>query len=137
MQNHVIDPTYFYDCIEEFSFNYNIYIVVAKDIDDEGYEIEQYALQTIRGSFQSHGVSLSQSKSGNTRSKDYHFYCKSLYRINIGDVIEYKENFYRVNEIDNDYDEWGVRAAKLKMIQLSEHQNLKAYVEYMRGEQLI
>ena len=33
-QFHVIDPTYFYDAIEEFSFNYTIYVVIGKSIDN-------------------------------------------------------------------------------------------------------
>ena len=35
-QNHVIDPTYFYDAIEEFAFNYTLYVNTGKNIDDYG-----------------------------------------------------------------------------------------------------
>ena len=86
-QNHVIDPTYFYDCIEEFSFNYNIFVVTGKTLDDYGNSVLTYTNQTIRGSLQCQGVNLSQSKKGNTDEMKYRFYCKSLYRIDIGDIL--------------------------------------------------
>lgn len=137
MQNHIIDPTYFYDCIEEFSFDYTIYVVIDKDINAEGYEVCKYQKNTIRGSLQSNGISLTQSKSGNTKSKSYNFYCKSLYRINVGDIIEYKNTFYLCKEINNDFDEFGVRGAILSMINLSDYNDLKDYINYLKGELLV
>lgn len=137
MLNHIIDPTFFWDAIEEFSFDYDIYVVTDKYIDDEGYEQRLYSKEVIRGSLQSNGISLHQSKEGNTKSKTYDFYCKSLYRINIGDVIEYKNNFYLVNDVNNDYDEYGVRAAKLTMIDLTDYQDLSDYIKYLSGEKLV
>lgn len=136
MQNHVIDPTYFYDCIEEFSFNYNIYIVEKKEIDAGGNVKRTYSKNVIRGSLQSQGVELRQSKDGNTKEMRYNFYCKSLYRIDIGDIIEYKNRYLRVESV-KDFDEYGVRECSLLMVQLTKYRDLADYIKYLRGEKLV
>lgn len=135
-QNHVIDPTYFYDAIEEFSFNYDIYINIGKTINERGMYVNEYSKEMIRGSLQSGGTRLQQSKSGTTMTMSYSFYCKSLYRINIGDIIEYKDKYLLVDSI-HDYDEYGVRSCELSMIQLTAYADLAAYIKYLRGEELI
>ena len=48
-QNHVIDPTFFYDAIEEFSFNYNLYVNTSKSVDDYGKRVLGYTLTKVRG----------------------------------------------------------------------------------------
>lgn len=135
-QNHIIDPTYFYDAIEEFSFNYNIYVVSDKIIDDSGRTVNKFEKNVIRGSLQSKGTSLVQSESGNTITMRYDFYCKSLYRINIGDVIEYKHRYLMCTEVQ-DFDEYGVRSCSLEQIQLAKYRDLKAYIEYINGGKLV
>lgn len=135
-QNHVIDPTYFYDAIEEFSFDYDIYINIGKTIDDLGRRVLQYEKQIIRGSLQSDGSEIHRDKSGTTSTHGYRFYCKSLYRININDVLEYKGNYYIVNKI-RDYDEYGVRSATLSMIQLAGYRDLADYIKYLEGDKLV
>jgi hypothetical protein len=138
MNNHVIDPTYFYDCIEEFSFDFNLYVLTENDdIDENGYTISKYELQTIRGSLQSSGSARVRSKEGNTTNKEYDFYCKSLYRIKEDDILEYKNNYYICTNINNDYDEYGVRAARLKLISLNTYRDLADYIKYLRGQKLI
>lgn len=138
MQNHVIDPTFFYDCIDEFSFDYNLYVLVENNaIDERGYTISKYELQTISGSLQSTGSSKNRSKSGSTISKEYDFYCKSLYRIKEDDILEYKNNYYICTAINNDYDEWGVRGARLKLISLTAYRDLADYIKYLRGQKLV
>ena len=136
MQNHVIDPTYFYDCIEEFSFDYNIYVVEKKEIDASGNVKRTYSKNVIRGSLQSQGVELRQSKDGNTKEMRYNFYCKSLYRIDIGDIIEYKNRYLRVESV-KDFDEYGVRECSLLMVQLTQYRDLADYVKYLQGEKLV
>ncbi len=135
-QNHSIDPTYFYDAIEEFSFNYNIYIVKENEPDDYGRINTIYEQNTIRGSLQSKGKSQNQSKKGNTETFNYNFYCKSLYRIDIGDIIEYKGNYLRVYSVQ-DYDEYGVREASLSMIDLTSYRDFADYISYLKGEKLV
>lgn len=135
-QNHVIDPTYFFDVIEEFSFDYIIFVATKKELDSRGRRIISYEMQTIRGSLQSRGKNLNQSKDGNTISMSYDFYCKSLYRIDINDVIYYKGN-YLMCDSTHDYDEYGVRQASLKMIKLTAYRDLANYVQYLRGQKLI
>lgn len=135
-QNHVIDPTYFYDAIEEFSFNYNLYVNVDKTVNEYGKRVLKYSLQPIRGSLQSQGSTVSRSKSGNTDTKIYDFYCKSLYRINKNDILEYKDEYYIVTFVQ-DYDEYGVRNAQLKNIQLSQYRDLADYIKYLKGESLV
>ena len=136
MQNHVIDPTYFYDCIEEFSFNYTIYVVEKKEIDVSGNVKRTYSKNVIRGSLQSQGVELRQSKDGNTKEMRYNFYCKLLYRIDIGDIIEYKNRYLRVESV-KDFDEYGVRECSLLMVELTKYRDLADYIKYLRGEKLV
>lgn len=135
-QNHLVDPTYFYDAIEEFSFDYKLYVLSDKTIDEYGDVKSTYSTQIIRGSLQSDGNRLVQSQTGNTTEYSYKFYCKSLYRINIGDILEYKGNYLRVNFVQ-DYDEYGVRNCDLTMIQLTAYRDLADYIEYQSGEKLI
>ena len=136
MNNHVIDPTFFYDAIEEFSFNYNIYVLTVQGIDEYGKETYTYSKNTIRGSFQPDRKRLVQSATGNTIESNYNFYCKSLYRINIGDIIEYQHEFFRVNSIQN-YDEFGCRTASLEMIELTGYRDLGEYLKYQLGVELV
>ena len=135
-QNHLVDPTYFYDAIEEFSFNFTIYTVMNKTIDDYGNVKYTYDNAVIRGSLQSDGTRLMQSQEGNTTVVKYRFYCKSLYRINIGDIIEYKNKYLRVDFVQ-DYDEYGVRNCELTMIQLTAYRDLRDYIRYLNGEVLV
>lgn len=64
------------------------------------------------------------------------FYCKSLYRIDVGDIIEYNGDFLRCNET-HPYDEYGCREAALTMIQLAAYRDFADYIKYLRGEKLI
>ena len=132
-QNHVIDPTFFYDAIEEFSFNYDIYVIVKKGLNEAGKTVITFDKQIIRGSVQSQGTVLVQSETGNMTTMRYDFYCKSLYRINIGDVIVYKNRYLLCKEV-RDYDEYGVRSASLEQIQLTAYRDLHDYVKYLKGE---
>lgn len=136
MQNHVIDPTFFYDAIEEFAFDFNIYVVDKKTVSDSGKIKTEYTKQTIRGSLQSKGTTLIQKNNGNTNTMTYMFYCKSLYRINIGDIIEYKGNYLMCDSV-RDYDEYGVRSAHLQMITLTAYRDLKDYIDYIEGRKIV
>ena len=135
-QNHVIDPTFFYDAIEEFSFNYDIYVIVKNGLNEAGKTAITFDKQIIRGSLQSQGEVLVQSETGNMITMRYDFYCKSLYRINIGDVIVYKNRYLLCKEV-RDYDEYGVRSASLEQIQLSSYRDLRDYIRYLNGEELV
>ena len=135
-QNHVIDPTFFYDAIEEFSFNYDIYVIVKNGLNEAGKTAITFDKQVIRGSLQSQGEVLVQSETGNMITMRYAFYCKSLYRIDIGDVIVYKNRYLLCKEV-RDYDEYGVRSASLEQIQLSSYRDLRDYIRYLNGEELV
>ena len=136
MQNHVIDPTYFYDAIEEFAFNYEWYVVNGLSLDELGRRITQFDKRIIRGSLQSKGTSLNFKSSGNTETMKYEFYCKSLYRISIGDFIHYKDRWLHVDNV-NDYDGWGVRSASLTMVNLNNYKDLQEYLKYLNGEKFV
>lgn len=136
MQNHIIDPTFFFDAIEEFSFDYDIYVKTGKTIDDRGYSVGGFTKEKIRGSLQPTGVSVTRSKSGNIITKDHEFYCKALYRIDIGDILEYKGNYYICTGV-SEYDEYGVRSASLKLTTLTAQKDLDAYLKYINGEEII
>lgn len=136
-KNHLIDPTFFFDAIEEFSFNYPIYVVNKDgDVDEYGNTKLTYTQKTIRGSLQIKTKQERQSKDGSTMDVEYDFYCKSLYRIDIGDIIEYDNNFLRCYDV-HPYDEYGCREASLRMIQLSAYRDFADYIKYLRGEKLI
>lgn len=135
-KNHLIDPHYFYSAIEEFAFDYDIYIEIGKSLDEYHRYVYSYEKQTIRGSLQTQGLTLRLSKSGNLQENSYNFYCKSLYRINIGDFIFYKNTWLHVESV-HEYDEWGVREASLKMIQLSQYKDLQDYYKYINGEKIV
>lgn len=135
-QNHVIDPTFFWDAIEEFSFDYTLYVNTSKTVDDYGKRVLGYTVETIRGSLQSTGSQVNRSKSGNTDTKTYNFYCKSLYRIEKNDILEYNNEYYICTRVQ-DYDEYGVRSAELNMIQLTQYTDLANYVKYLQGEDLV
>lgn len=135
-QNHVIDPTFFYDAIEQFAFDYDIFVVNNEKLDDYGRIVHTFTKSTIRGSLQSQGNRLVQNKEGNTHSMKYEFYCKSLYRIDIGDFIHYKDKWLHVDEV-HDFDEWGVRWVSLTMVNLTSYKDLEEYVKYIDGEILV
>lgn len=135
-QNHVIDPTFFYDAIDEFSFDYNLYVNTSVTVNNLGKRILQYELKIIKGSLQSQGKSIDRNITGNTITHEYKFYCKSLYRIDIDNILEYKNNYYIVTSIQ-DYDEFGVREATLNEIQLTSYRDLKDYIKYLQGEKIV
>lgn len=134
--NHVVDPTFFYDAIEQFAFDYDIYVVESEDIDDDGNQVHTYSKKTIRGSLQTQGLNRRQSKRGNTDEIRYDFYCKSLYRIDVGDFINYK-NLWLYCESVHEYDEYGVRSCSLISVKLTAYKDLKEYVKYINGENLV
>lgn len=135
-KNHLIDPSYFYDAIEQFAFNYDIYIQ-SEEIRDEYFRTTfTYSKQLIRGSLQTQGLNINRSKHGNTNQNEYNFYCKSLYRINIGDFIYYKNQWLLCDSV-HEYDEWGVREAHLTMVQLTAYKDLLEYVKYINGEEIV
>lgn len=135
-QNHVIDPTYFYEAIELFSFNFDWYPIKDTEIDELGKRVLKYGKETIRGSLQSKGTRLNQNVNRNSEDMQYDFYCKSLYRISIGDFIFYKNRWLRVFTV-NDFDEYGVRSAVLQMVELNNYKDFKEYLKYLRGETLV
>lgn len=135
-QNHVVDPTYFYDAIEQFRFTFDWFVETERQVDEYGRLTYGYTKMEIDGSLQSQGVSLRQKKEGNTNEMKYKFYCKSLYRIKIGDFILYKNRWLHVDEVQ-DYDEYGVRECSLTMVQLTNYNDLYEYVKYLEGEILV
>lgn len=135
-KNHLIDPSYFYDAIEEFAFDYDIYVKTGEVQDEYFREKMTFEKKTVRGSLQTQGLSLNQTKTGNTQTNEYNFYCKSLYRINIGDFIFYKGQWLHVDSV-HEYDEWGVREAHLTMVQLSSYKDLEEYVKYIEGQEIV
>ena len=132
-QNHVVDPTYFYEAIEQFSFDFDWYPIKDTEIDELGKRVLKYGKETIRGSLQSKGTRLNQNVNRNSEDMQYEFYCKSLYRISIGDFIFYKNRWLRVFTV-NDFDEYGVRSAVLQMVELNNYKDFKEYLKYLRGE---
>lgn len=137
MDGHIIDPTFFYDAIDEFAFEYPIYRKCEVDeIDEYGRAQAKYKKDTISGSFQTQGSNKQHITSGNKNSESAMFYCKSLYRINEDDIIKRNNNYYMVHGVHN-YDEWGVREATLSIINLNEYRDFKEWLEYETGGKLV
>lgn len=135
-QNHLIDPTWFYDAIEHFAFNYEWFASTGIRTDDHFKQLTTFDRRIIRGSLQTKGVSIELNTFGDRNNMSYEFYCKSLYRINVGDFILYKHRYLHVEKVF-DYDEFGVRSAELKMVNLSDYQDFKEYLEYLEGEKIV
>jgi len=137
MDGHIIDATYFYDAVEEFAFNYTIYYKGKGDeLDEYGRAIPQYEKSTIRGSFQTQGNRISRKLDGNIQTEGASFYCMSLYRIHINDIVERNGNYYIVNQITN-YDEWGVRKAELSVMTIQENRDFQEWLKYQTGGTIV
>ena len=132
-QNHVIDPTFFFDAILEFAFDYDWYPLQGYETDDMKRRIAKFDHKTINGSLQPQSGSINFRPEGNTNKLTYRFYCKSLYRIDKGDFVHYKDRWLLVDEVQ-DYDEWGVREASLTMVNLTDYRDFQAYLKYLNGE---
>jgi hypothetical protein len=137
-QNHVIDPTFFYDAIFEFAFDYDWYPMTGYDTDDMKRRTAKFDHQTINGSLQPQTGNINFREAGNTHNLKYKFYCKSLYRINFGDFIydSSKKRYLHVDEVQ-DYDEWGVREVSLTMINLTDYRDFQGYLKYLEGEESV
>lgn len=135
-QNHLVDPLWFWDAIEEFSFDYDWFVVGSITSDELGRDKYSYTKDIIRGSLQSQGTTLSLSKIGNTENMEYEFYCKSIYRIKVDDFILYKNRWLHVESV-RDIDEFGCRSARLKMVNLNNYNDLLEYIKYLDGDILV
>lgn len=133
MPNHVIDPTFFFDAILEFAFDYDWFPMTGYELDSMKRRIAKFDHKKINGSLQPKVGNIEFKGSGNTNSLQYRFYCKSLYRINLGDFMFYKNRFLHVDEVQ-DYDEWGVRECSLTMVNLTDYRDFEEYVKYLEGE---
>ena len=135
-QNHVIDPTFFFDAIAEFAFDYDWYAMTGYEVDDMKRRVAKFDKRTINGSLQPQTGSISFRVEGNTHNLSYKFYCKSLYRISLGDFIHYKNRYLHVDEVQ-DYDEWGVREVSLTMVNLTDYRDFQSYLKYLEGEESV
>lgn len=135
-QHHVIDPMFFYEAVEEFALDCDWYYESDLIIDDLGEKKTRFVKDYIRGSLQSQGTALKQSKDGNTEDMKYEFYCMAKYRIKIGDFIFYKNRWLHVDSV-RDFDEWGVRSCTLTMINLNNYKDLQESVRFLNGEEIV
>lgn len=134
--NHIINPSYFDDIIEEFSFEYDWYVITDIVVDELGYQKNKYTLAKIKGSLQPQGMRRNYNKEGNTTTNGYDFYCKSIYRINIGDFINYNEDYLIVVSV-SPYDEYGVRKCTLESANMSQYQDLLEFKKALTGEIIV
>ena len=133
----IIDPDFFDEAIGEFRFQYNWFIENSKKVDDLGRLVSSFDKQTIYGSLQPDASTLNQSVDGNYQSLKYRFYCKAIYRINIGDFLQDDDgNYLHVDGVQN-YDGWGVRQCTLTMVTLNQYKNFQDYIKYLNGEKIL
>lgn len=135
-QNHVIDPTYFLDAIEEFAFDYDWYPILKTEMDEMKRIVTRFDHKIIHGSLQPQASSIEFRQSGNTQTLKYKFYCSSLYRIREGDFIHYEHRYLHVDEFQ-DYDQWGVREVTLTSVNLTNYRDFQEYLQYLEGEKTI
>lgn len=136
MIHHVIDPNFFDDIINMYGTNYDIYVVTNVIRNEYGMQKSNFEKLTIFGSLQPQGTKLSQKTSGNIVSEQYKFYCKSLYRIRIGDFIVYDSKLLHITNVFH-YDEYGVRECDLEVTQLNEHQDLSEFIQFLTGDEQV
>lgn len=133
---HVIDPSYFDDAIAEFATYYDWYPQTGKTTDDLGRRHTSFDHQQIYCSLQPSESSLNQKNTGNITSKTYNLYCKSIYRVEIGDFVKFGNDWLHVDGVQN-YDLWGVRQAKLTMVNLNSYVDFRDYIRYLDGELIV
>lgn len=136
---HLNDVRYFWDAIENFSFDYDFYTFSGKSVNDKGKVIKTFTHSTIRGSLQSAGgYKKSKDKSGATVAATFKFYCKSIYKFNIDDFICTQDGQWLIcTEVPEPYSEWGVRAGVFEMTDLYHHKDLADYIKTLNGENQI
>lgn len=136
MPNHVVDPTWFFDALDLFTFEYDWFVQKGFAVDEMGRRITKFDKLKIEGSLQPEQTSLNFSENGNTQTYKYNFYCRSIFRIDIGDFIFYKNSYLHVDGV-HEYDEYGVRSCTLTMINLNKYKDLKDYIDYLNGDKIV
>lgn len=134
--NHLIDPSYFDDAIEEFSFDYDWYHIVGMEIDELGNQKHSFEKMTLRGSLQPGSTRRRMDKEGMVETKPYEFYCKSIYRISSGDFIKFNEEWLIVTSVQM-YDEYGVRHVSLESADMALYQDLLEAEKALNGEIIV
>lgn len=135
-QHHFIDPLFFLDSILEFGVDYDWFASKGYVTDSMGRRVTTFDKRTIFGSLQPQTGSVVFSKSGNTTSLKYKFYCMSKYRINYNDFIHYHNRYLHVDEVQ-EYDEAGVREVSLTMVNLSDYRDFEDYLKYLDGRKTV
>jgi len=136
-QNHVVDPTWFDDALAEFTFDYVWFARCKKVVDELGRVSHKYDKLTIKGSLQPKTSEIVFNNTGANREQMmYDFYCKSLYRIDVGDFIYY-QNKYLYVEGKDPYDEYGVRHVSLKMVNIAQYKDFQEYIKYLKGDKIV
>lgn len=132
---HLNDVRYFWDAIENFSFDYDFYTYSGRTVDDRGHIKKSFTHSTIRGSLQSsNGYSKTRDKSGATVEGSFNFYCKSIYKFNIDDFIRTQEGQWLICvAVTEPYGEWGVRAGTFVMTDLYHQKELSDYLDTLNG----
>lgn len=131
-----IPLNYFDDAIDAFAYSYDWYSVTDQIVDEYGNQKNQFTRLTIVGSMQPQGIRVHRTKEVVNESRDYKFYCKSTYRINIGDFINYNNDWLIVNSVET-YDEYGVRSCSLSSVNPSMYKDLLEAIKALSGEIII
>lgn len=131
--NHIVSPSYFDDCIAQFEFTYEWYHITGMDVDDLGNQKNTFTKFDIKGSIQPQTTRRQQKKEGMIETREYEFYCKSIYRIDCGDFINYNNDWLIVTSV-NPYDEYGVRKVSLESANPSMYRDLEEAKKCLTGE---
>ena len=135
--SRIIDPNFFDQAINEFKFTYIWYVETGIRIDDLGRRIPSFDKRTIEMSLQPDQSRLVQTSQGNHHELTYKWYCKAIYRVNIGDFFfVLSGNYLHVDSVQS-YDGWGVRQGSCTMVNLSQYKNLEDYIKYINGEKIL
>lgn len=131
--NHIIDPSYFDDCIEQFSFTYDWYHITGLEVDDLGNQKNTFTKMDIVGSLQPQANNRQSKKEGMVETRNYNFYCKSIYRIDSGDFICYNNDWLICTSVEP-YDEYGVRKVSLESANPTMYRDLMEAEKCLTGE---
>lgn len=120
------------DVIERTSFNYYVYTKTPTGISPEGVETYRRRKYIIRGSLQAwkKRYTYGSEDNPNNSSRDGRFYARYNVKLNVGDIIQKEDNYFKILDLDN-YDYGGVRQYSVQRIGYDEiiHYNFAEYVE--------
>lgn len=128
---NIADKTFFDDALLEFGDHVTVYTRDKVDLNEYGEVISTYKKYTIWGSLQPESNSRAEVDKGSHIEQLYNFYCDSVYRIYIDDIILTESGEWLQVYEYTPWDLYGVREVKCKSVNLTETRDLKEFKKYL------